>query len=492
MFLSCTLVSTLRNAYFRIQAVAYAAITSQAVVKDNARAAPLLVSGAAGWYSECVNGFFAPTQEKGRDGRVVYMKCGDNSTCIEHCGGRWSIRSVSNRNGLYAGVSCKCSLEACGSRKWSVHTATKFAHQQMLNVQTGSDIERKVSCQPQASHFMYVHTALMRVASDQAAEHTAAVARAITEDNARAIPVLISGATGPYEKRMNGFFAPSSERSLDGRVVYKKCDTAHTIIEHYSGQWQIKPPADKGANAMHGGVVGGCALESCVGRVWFVGGSGKWIDQLVTISFGADVERQVNARCNSTPPSSQPHDACCSVQAANCAEKAARSVAQFNASAVPVLLSGATGYFNTFRCMYESMNGYYVPTQESTVDGCVIYSKCGDANTCIERVNETWNLRSVDQRGTKLDNRTAWFDAVDSSGFLKTGPLILGGTLRVSTKFDKTHPFTITVSIGAEVDRQVSVCCQHSISARIHCPPFFTCFSLLGCCARRRGGASNP
>jgi hypothetical protein len=301
----------------------------------------------------------------------------------------------------------------------------------------------------------------MRFAFHQAAEHTAAVACSIAEDNARAVPVLISGAAGPYEKSMNGLFTPSSERSLDGRVIYKMCHSAHMIIEHHDGQWAIKPLPDKGVGAMQGGVVGGCAFESCNGRVWFVGNSGKWEEQPeVAISFGVDVEVQVklwHARYNVTPPSFQPRYACCFMQAAHCAEQAARAVARFNARAVPMLLSGATGICS------ENINGFYVPAQESNVDGCVVYSKCGDPSTCIERSHQTWNLRSIDHKGTKIYNRTAWFDAVDPSGFLQMGPLLLGGTLLVSTKFE-INPFTVTVLIGAEVNRQVSDRCKRDLT----------------------------
>jgi hypothetical protein len=284
--------------FTHLQAATYNVVTSRAVAEDNARAAPVFISGAMGWFSECINGFFAPSRENGPDGRVTYMKCGDNSICIEHRGGCWQIKGVSYRF-QDEFISCGCSLQACGSRKWYVFNHKLVFVQQTIKIETGPDVERKVSSQPQATTLCTFTPHLMRFVFHQAAEHTAAVALSIAEDNARAVPVLISGATGFFKKYMNGLFTPSSERSLDGRVVYKKCDNTHMIIEHHQGQWAIKLLEDKGLSAMHGCVVGGCALESCVGRVWFVAcgsDSGKWEEQPeVAISFGADVELQVSA-----------------------------------------------------------------------------------------------------------------------------------------------------------------------------------------------------
>jgi hypothetical protein len=253
---------------------------------------------------------------------------------------------------------------------------------------------------------------------------------------------------------------------LDGRVVYRKCDNADIIIEHYSGQWSIKPATDKGLSAFQGGVVGGCALESCIGRVWFVGmgsGTAKWEDQArVIIATGSDVARQVNAmacalqhsRSPHFPPSFLPTSWRASFsQVADCTKKAALAVAEFNARAVPVLVSGAKSWLS------ERINGYYVPTRETTLDGCLVYSKCGDPSTCIARKSRTWVFRSIDKKGAN-DIWSARFDALDSSGFLQTGPLVLGGALRMECPawMNGGDPnVDVTVSIGVEVNRQVRV-----------------------------------
>ena len=89
---------------------------------DNSRAAPVFISGATGVHAAFINGFFEPTQEKGLDGRVLYVKRGDASACIEHYGGRWQVKAVSGKgkDGSAAYVAGGCGLEACTSRVWRV------------------------------------------------------------------------------------------------------------------------------------------------------------------------------------------------------------------------------------------------------------------------------------------------------------------------------------------------------------------------------------
>jgi hypothetical protein len=179
-----------------------------------------------------------------------------------------------------------------------------------LSIKTGPEIEQKVSnCCKHAPHLLYSGFGLsspsLILCVVKAAEQTAAAARAVAEDNNRAAPVLISGATGCYANSMNGLFAPTKERSSSGRVVYRKCCDAHMCIEHINGQWQIKPDQDLGRSALQGSVVGGCALEACIDRVWRVGdGNLKWQDQpTLKIAIGANVERQVIDALLSHPPS---------------------------------------------------------------------------------------------------------------------------------------------------------------------------------------------
>jgi hypothetical protein len=118
--------------------------------------------------------------------------------------------------------------------------------------------------------------------SFQAAQHAIAVERTVREDNARAAPVLISGAA------FCGFFVPSDKKSLDGRAVYFKCGDGNLCIEHFHGMWQVKSVSDIHKNESMGFVTGGRALEACMSRNWCVrnteagykhGGSVKLVTQ---------------------------------------------------------------------------------------------------------------------------------------------------------------------------------------------------------------------
>ncbi len=86
----------------------------QAVREDNARAAPVIISE-----SDC-RGFFIPTDRKSLDGRVVYLKCGDGSMCIEHLHGMWQVKSVKDmcKNTREVFSPGGCALDACVSRQW--------------------------------------------------------------------------------------------------------------------------------------------------------------------------------------------------------------------------------------------------------------------------------------------------------------------------------------------------------------------------------------
>ena len=130
------------------QAAEYTAAIARAVAEDNAKAAPVLISGATGWYSAAINGFFAPTLQKGLDGRVVYSKCGDAGVCIEHCVGQWRVKSSNAKlksDSFLALVEGGCSLEACTSRTWTVDVLQKKVQCLMLKVETGPEVERQVS-----------------------------------------------------------------------------------------------------------------------------------------------------------------------------------------------------------------------------------------------------------------------------------------------------------------------------------------------------------
>jgi hypothetical protein len=82
----------------------------------------VFVSGATGVSAAAINGIFEPTQEKGLDGRVLLYKRGDAGMLMEHFGGQWQIKSVTDKgkSDCYAWVSGGCAPEACTSRQWNV------------------------------------------------------------------------------------------------------------------------------------------------------------------------------------------------------------------------------------------------------------------------------------------------------------------------------------------------------------------------------------
>jgi hypothetical protein len=115
-------------------------------------------------------------------------------------------------------------------------------------------------------------------------------------DNARAGPVFISGATGPHAAAINGFYSVSEEKSFDGRVVLMKGPSM--CIEHYGRKWQVKPVSDKGKDQCKAYVEGGCALEDCISRVWKVD-DGKGLDDQPSVKMATrrEQERQVSGGC---------------------------------------------------------------------------------------------------------------------------------------------------------------------------------------------------
>jgi hypothetical protein len=133
------------------------------------------------------------------------------------------------------------------------------------------------------------------------------VARAVADDNARAATVLVSGATGVWAGAINGLFAPTQKKGLDGRVVYGKCGDGSMCIEHYAGQWKVKDVSHKGKYACFAYVTGGCALEACTSRVWRVD-NGKTLEDKPSVKAvtGADAEREVSGGCTTHPPPPSP------------------------------------------------------------------------------------------------------------------------------------------------------------------------------------------
>jgi hypothetical protein len=130
------------------QGAEYVAAVARGIAEDNARAGPVLISGATGSLASFVNGYYEPTEEKGADGRVMYVKRGDGSVCIEHFEGDWEVKSISskNLNLQFAYVSGGLALEACTSKEWMVydHIEDDFFKQPSVKMVTGAEAERQV------------------------------------------------------------------------------------------------------------------------------------------------------------------------------------------------------------------------------------------------------------------------------------------------------------------------------------------------------------
>jgi hypothetical protein len=110
--------------------------------------------------------------------------------------------------------------------------------------------------------------------------------------------VFISGATGDNAADINGFFEPTQEKGLDGRVLYAKRGDASVCIEHYGGKWRVKPVSEKGkgtgiVSICMAYVAGGCGLEACTSRVWWMYDGKAWNDApSMKLVAGAEAERQ--------------------------------------------------------------------------------------------------------------------------------------------------------------------------------------------------------
>ena len=138
---------------------------------------------------------------------------------------------------------------------------------------------------------------------------TAAEATAISNDNARAAPVVISGATGPHAALINGVLEPTQEKGLDGRVLYRKRGDGSVWLEHFGGKWMVKAVSSKGTDNCTAYVAGGCAAEACTSRMWRVAGGGFHDAPSVKMVAGAEVRSCCMSSCaflTLQPPPSPP------------------------------------------------------------------------------------------------------------------------------------------------------------------------------------------
>ena len=109
--------------------------------------------------------------------------------------------------------------------------------------------------------------------------------------------VFISGATGFRSATINGAYYSTGETS-DGHPLLRKRGDAGVLMEHFGGQWQVKPVSEKGTDMCYAYVEGGCALAACTSRQWKVGDGKTFSDAPgVKMVTGAEAERKVSGCC---------------------------------------------------------------------------------------------------------------------------------------------------------------------------------------------------
>lgn len=109
----------------------------------------MFISGVTGPSASSINGLYSPTQERGTDGRVIYVKSGGSPMYIEHSEGAWQVRCDKKKSfraeGCCAGVPGGCALEACASHVWKVGDNVEHRDQPGVTMLIGAEAERAVS-----------------------------------------------------------------------------------------------------------------------------------------------------------------------------------------------------------------------------------------------------------------------------------------------------------------------------------------------------------
>ena len=131
----------------------------------------------------------------------------------------------------------------------------------------------------------------------------AALAAAVAADNSRAEAIFISGATSKHQQpSFNGIFDPTTEKSLDGRILYKNRLGNGSFgggqdiwIVHAAGRWLFQNEVGKGTDVSVAMFRGGCALEDCKEKVLSVL-DGKAFEEQPNVEMvtGAEAEAQAS------------------------------------------------------------------------------------------------------------------------------------------------------------------------------------------------------
>jgi hypothetical protein len=277
-----------------------------------------VISGAtdASGREMIINGIYDKVDER-CGGHRLYVKRGDANMCLEHYEEKWKVKPMSykGKDGCIAYVEGGCKLKACTSRVWRVYEATGqrtgFHDAPNVKLVTGAEAQRQVrgGCLRARQHAplspnppsLFELALVLRDVSLRFAQ-ISDQATAVAAENARAVPVFISGATGDKAAFVNGFFEPTQEKGPDGRVMYSKRGDVDVIscIRHHKGAWEVQLVPIEPDNRADYYVEGGCALEDCASRVWkMVDEQGVLFNDTPSVKLvtGAEAQRQVRGGC---------------------------------------------------------------------------------------------------------------------------------------------------------------------------------------------------
>ncbi len=137
----------------------------------------------------------------------------------------------------------------------------------------------------------------------------------------------------------------------------------------------------------------------------------------------------------------------------------ARAVADDNARASAVFISGATGSCSS------NVNGLFEPTEEKGADGRILYTKRGDASKIIEHFDGKWQIKHSRLRGKDSWGKQGFWAQVDGSCALEA---CVAAEWKVSTfESPESGVFqdqeNVKMVTGAEAEAQVS-----SLNALVH------------------------
>ena len=124
----------------------------------------LFISGATGINPGAINGGYDRTGEM-CGGYALYRKRCDPRMCMEHHGGQWQVKPVSDKGTVncFAYVAGGCAAEACTSRMWKVSNGVTHQDAPSVKMVAGAEAQRQVerrcmhASPPSPPHLLRLH-----------------------------------------------------------------------------------------------------------------------------------------------------------------------------------------------------------------------------------------------------------------------------------------------------------------------------------------------